>query len=74
MEYVLIVLVPALIAFIVCSILKASMKTANKQSNADIYISEEGAEITLRTDHETGTEERVISSGQQSGAPPRHSN
>ncbi len=70
MQYLLIVLVPALIALIVCSILKGSMKTANKQSNADIYISEEGVAITHRSDVETGTEEQVLSHAAQGGQGP----
>ena len=50
MEFIIIVLVPLLIAFIVCSVFKSQMKTTGKQHAARVYIDEKGLDLTDRTD------------------------
>ncbi|MBQ2756608.1 MAG: hypothetical protein IJF27_08040 [Oscillospiraceae bacterium] len=55
MEFIIIVLVPLLIAFIVCSIFKAQMKTTGKQYAARVYINEEGLDLTDKIDDFTHT-------------------
>ena len=55
MEFIIIVLVPLLIAFLVCTVFKSQMKTTGKQHAARVYINEEGLDLTERVDNFTHT-------------------
>lgn len=50
MELMLIVLIPCLVAFAVCSVFRAQMKTANRQYYATDYVAENRSHLRVRSD------------------------
>lgn len=63
------VLVPLLIAFLICSYFKSQMKTANMQEAAQVYIDGQGLVLTRQNDYflHTTRSERYIEPQHESG-------
>ena len=67
----IVILAPLLLAFIVCMIFRAQMKTANIATEAGDYISEGSFVLTRETDrytHTTRTREKISSDSNSSGS------
>ena len=57
----IVILAPALVALIVCSVFKAQMKTAKEQTRADEYLVPRSLDLQVRADHFTHrTETRTV--------------
>ena len=70
LTWVLVLLVPALIAGISCGVMAASMKTAKERKNADGYIQNRGIELTGRHDRfltRTVVRQKIESSSSSGG-------